>query len=441
MGSDLVRVRVRLFWWGGTSGRLVLVRTIDHWTYSLCEMWWSQTVDEDEAASAGVVLNPAQWHQLWSGLPVESFHLPVPLYRVSDEDDPDDREAMSEALTRPEFHLLSSIHTVVHNNLRESVLLAMDRPKSGIHRLARPFRFSIDHPPDAFARLTAEAPLPGAVYEVDLSNVRGVMIGDGNEQINRFDITVENAEFNLEHVLAREGVQRAIAEVTMNPNDESRRIRLISALTHPGWFVSWHPARLSVTDPGATQSAGFLATLLGFNVDVKVGDGNRQTNRFTYVTSCLPDAQDLLAGNEKLARAIAGLICPTQATTDTESLLHVVNEAVRGVPVDFLNGRLQALNLEPHPYMSLVHVDGAMVGEGNVQQTFIEVSAGITEADFERFAIPYEILEPVEVVPDEPFDGHDGFDWSEGRFFNQPYNPESPDHGGEYPGRGGPSLF
>ncbi|MET7970901.1 hypothetical protein [Micromonospora sp. NPDC005305] len=410
------RVRVRLFWWGGAFRRLVLVRTIDCSTHSVCEMWRSQPVNEDEVAAAGLVLKPAQWHQLWSGLPVERFDLPVPLYRVSYEDDPYEREAMSEALSHPDFHLIFSVHTIVHYDLRESVLLAMDRPEVGTHRLARPFRFSADHSSLTFARLTTEAPPARSSYEVNLSDVRGVMIGDGNEQINRFDITVQDAEFDLERVLARTEVRRAIAEVTMNPGDESRRARLINVLAHPGWFVSWHPARLSVNDPGAKRSTSFLAALLGFNVDVKVGDNQRQTNRFTYVTSCLPKAQDLLANNVKLARAVAELICPAHATTDTESLLKVVNEAVQELPVDFVNGRLQALILEPYPRMSLVHVDGAMVGEDFVQVNLFNVVADIPKTDFERKRPEREWL-------------------------GEPYLPKSPGRRGEYRGPSGPALF
>lgn len=413
MRTDLVRVWVRLYWWGGDSRRLVLVRTIDYSTH-VREMWRSRPVDEEKVAVARLVFNRVQWHQLWSGWPVGKFDLSIPLHWVSDEDDADDRAAMSEAVSGPDFHLLYSGCTIAHNDPRESVREA--RPEVATRQPPRPFRSHPDRPSHIFALTTTEAPSAGTTpYEIDLSDVRGVMIGDGNQQINRFEITVQDARFDLDRVFARAEVQKAAAEVIMNPGDESHRARLINVLAHPGWFVSWRPARLRVDDPGAKRSAGFLNTLLGFNVDVKVGDNLQQTNRFTYVTSRLPEAQDLLASNEKLARAVAGLICPAHATMDVASMLKVVNEAVQGLPVDFVNGRLQALKLAPSPRMSLVRVDGAMVGDDPVQENFIEVMFSRTTTDVDRVRPKRE--------------------WLSG-----PSRPKGPDRGGEHRGPSGPSL-
>lgn len=433
MRFDLARVRARLFWWGGATGRVVLLRTIDRAELGVCEVWWSDPVHQDDAADAAPFLNAVQWGQLLAGAPVERLDLSLPLYRMSAEDDADDQVAVGHALTRPDFHPIWSMQALAG---RHGNLVAADRPVGGHHRLARRFHVDLEATPDVFARLTTQAPEAAAEYDVALSDVRGVVIGDDNVQINRFDVTVENAGFDLGDVLSRPAVQRAIAEVTMDPGDEGRRATLVRALTHPGWSVSWQPARLSVTDPGAKRSGGFLASLLGINVDVMVGDGNRQRNHFTYVTSSIPQAQDLLAGNAELARAVVGLICPADGAADTASLLRVVNDEVRNLPVDFENDRLIALNEPPYAAMSLMHLDGGMVGVGNIQENVLDIGSSFREDDFEPFRLPeadYLAEERSEPPPDvvEEVETTPGQEWD-------PWTPH--DHG-DFPERGGPSLF
>lgn len=392
MGPRLTRVRVCLLWWGDEVGRLILVRFVDHPASSFCEMWWSLPVSDGQVAETGTLLDPVQWEQLCSGEPVPYRPLSIKLYRISS--DLDDLRALSEVLRQPNVHLLFSTHTLVHRETQQPRVLAQDRMVVGTHRLAS---LILDvaalagggfdpcvQPSNAFVRLAAEAPPIKAAYDLTLSDVRGVMIGDDNHQINRFDITVRDAEFDLERVLARPEVRSAMDDVVMNPGDEGLRAAWINALAHPGWFVSWHPARLMVRDPGAMPSAGFLATLLGINVNTIVGDGRRQTNRFTYIASSLPEAQDLLAGNVELARAVAGLICPASPTTDTVSLLNIINRTVSRLPVDFVNGRQQARTLRPSPSMKITRVDGAMVGERTVQKSIVKIDGRLSAGSFER---------------------------------------------------------
>jgi hypothetical protein len=444
MDSDLARIEVQLLWWGDITGRLILIRTMNRRDAGFCEIWWSGPVSRGEVAATEFLLHEVQWQQLQAGLPIEHFDLPIPLYRLSDEDDEDDRAAIAGALRRPDFHPLLSLRTLTEN----SVVQAVDQPLLGTHELSQLFRTTPAFAPESFS---TEAPPPRAEYEVILSDVRGVMIGDDNIQINRFEITVPDADFTVEKVLARPNVKRAIAELTMNPGDETRRSALIDALTRPGWFVSWSPARLLVTESGTMKTAGFLASLLGFNVGVMVGDHNRQTNHFTYVTSSLPDAQSLLAGNRELAEAVAGLMVPEDGTSDTSALLNVVNDAIRDLPVDFENGRLHSLVLPPYPSPSLTRVDGAMVGEGNLQQYDVSVEVAV-DPD-----VP--VIYPFEDPSDLPFDPTPPDDLETGHLsdphaldrwnrlvsddgpWDPPQPPPPPEDPGEFPGPRGPSLF
>ncbi|WP_250037114.1 hypothetical protein [Paractinoplanes maris] len=440
MRSDLARVRVRLFWWGDTTGRLVLIRTIDRRDTGTCEIWWSDQVTRHDVAATEFLLRPAQWQQLLTGTPVAYAGLPIPLYRLATDDDPDDQEAIGGAWERPDFHLLTSIHTLTQTGPESTVVIGADRPLLGTHELARLFRPSAGSASEAFAGLSAEAPAPRADYDVALSDVRGVVIGDDNQQINRFEVTVRDVDFDLRSVLARPGVRQAIAEVTMDPDDVGRRDALIAALSDPGWSVSWHPARLTVTDPGAPEAPGFLGSLLGFSFGVMVGDGGHQRNHFTYVTSSLPGVQDLLRGNQELARAVAGLVCPEGAATDTTSLLATVNSVVQDLPVDFRNNRVQGISLTPYAEMSLMHVDGAMVGEGNRQLNTVGVESAFVVGDFTMprppaFEAPspgtelYEPFWPAETTTELDLD--------------LPFRdtPPTPDEWDGHPGPGDRSLF
>jgi hypothetical protein len=169
---------------------------------------------------------------------------------------------------------------------------ARESPDHSIGSLAIPPRGVTATP----GRATSSS-LDELIAVVYIEGCRGVQVGDGGRQENRYTFRIDRPKINLLDLLQETGVLKRLALLAANPTDRGLRAEIVDALRGSSWTLL--PDEYQLQSGEFRDGAGWCGTLFCAQ-GVQIGDNNNQRNMFTYVGGPVLDAGALLGRNKEL---------------------------------------------------------------------------------------------------------------------------------------------
>lgn len=292
-GGPSRTVTTRYVWMphGGTSGWLLVHRSIERAGSSLEEFWLTGEISPDDATD--VLRDSTEgWAPLVLGEPVNFLLWPYVLTSVSGKQLRKLREQLVLTLVRPLADITVEVTTTPDGpQVSDPVIVLADDPYAPQHA---DLALGDDWRAERLDPAERHAALLGAV-EGRLELVRG---RHHSVVVNRFVSSGTGPRPELDDVLTRRAVRAALAGVIADPAAEEARERLVDELRGHGWSFEAEPLALA----GAPKP-GFLERL----VVLMVGDGD---NAVAVRICGLPVAAAAMAGDEGLAAALTAYLCP-----------------------------------------------------------------------------------------------------------------------------------
>jgi hypothetical protein len=215
--------------------------------------------------------------------------------------------------------------------------------------------------------------------QVEVSNSRGVQIGDGNWQDNFYIWDVKTPPIDLAKCLESTDVRPVVRALAADPTDRAARQNLLRKIA-PEPLLGAPTTKLQVSQlgrPGVIPSDSPLIGTL-FLRGLQVGDGNIQRNTFTYAVAPTADADGLLRENPKLAKALIDCAFPEEGSSDVATVNAALRDALEHAKVVPNDGIKRSENHQmpaPGEVLRLRNIDGVSVGAGSTVHRIDEIKA------------------------------------------------------------------